>query len=135
MLRHAATRLVFLIAAVAALGLAVPALADSGRVPKPQFSTDKTTTCVLPRDEMRRTHMDLLKHRRDKTVHEGIRGGKVSLAACVECHADKTTGSVIGSPTAFCQSCHTYAAVKLDCFECHQSKAGGQRAASAAVKP
>jgi hypothetical protein len=29
---------------------------------------------------------------------------------------------VAASDTNFCQSCHTYAAVKLDCFECHTNK-------------
>jgi hypothetical protein len=24
----------------------------------------------------------------------------------------------------FCQECHAYAAVKLDCWDCHQPKAG-----------
>ena len=32
------------------------------------------------------------------------------------------TGSVAAAPTNFCVSCHSYAAVKLDCFECHASK-------------
>jgi hypothetical protein len=28
----------------------------------------------------------------------------------------------------FCQSCHNYAAVKIDCFECHSSKPAGNAA-------
>jgi hypothetical protein len=72
--------------------------------------------------EMRREHPNLLKHRRDRTVREGVRGGDNALTACIDCHAGKAGGDVIGGPDAFCQSCHSYAAVKLDCFECHQSK-------------
>ena len=25
----------------------------------------------------------------------------------------------VNAPGQFCESCHTYAAVKMDCFECH----------------
>ena len=71
---------------------------------------------------MRKTHMNLLKHQRDETVRKGIRGQKYSLAECVDCHASQNTNSVLGSNEAFCQGCHAYAAVKLDCFECHANK-------------
>ena len=66
--------------------------------------------------------MDLIKHQRTETMRLGIRGGKYSLAECVECHASTKTNSVVGSNEAFCQGCHAYAAVKLDCFECHSTK-------------
>jgi hypothetical protein len=29
---------------------------------------------------------------------------------------------VAKSETNFCQSCHNYTAVKIDCFECHSNK-------------
>lgn len=103
-----------------------PAAAD---VPQPHFEVDKSTQCVAPPAEMRRTHMDLLKHRRDRTVHEGVRGGKTGLEACIDCHAGRT-GAVVGRPDAFCQACHAYAAVKLDCFECHQPRRGATVSAS-----
>jgi hypothetical protein len=56
-------------------------------------------------------------------MRDGVRGMKTSLNGCIECHASKKTGSVLGSNENFCQSCHTYAAVKLDCWDCHQPKA------------
>ena len=65
----------------------------------------------------------MLKHQRDRTLRAGIRGEPASLNACIECHASKKTGSVLGDGQAFCQGCHEYASVKLDCFECHQPKA------------
>jgi hypothetical protein len=40
----------------------------------------------------------------------------------VDCHASDKNGSVLGSNENFCQGCHAYAAVKIDCFECHSSK-------------
>ena len=79
---------------------------------------------------MRRNHMELLKHQRDETMRSGIRTAQFSLNGCVQCHASAKTGSVLG-PEGFCQSCHSYAGVKLDCFECHASKPGATRAAGA----
>ena len=110
-----------LLAMLAFAGLAAAARAD-GRVPLPQLTVDKSTACVAPPEVMRRTHMDMLKHRRDRTVHQGVRGGDESLTRCLECHASKTTGAAIGAPDAFCQSCHDYVGVKLDCFDCHQGR-------------
>jgi hypothetical protein len=108
----------------AALFFSSAAQAGDSRVPQPKFSVDKSTQCVAPPDVMRRTHMDLLKHRRDRTVHEGMRGGDESLTRCIACHASTTNGAAIGAPDAFCQSCHAYVGVKLDCFECHQGRPG-----------
>lgn len=87
--------------------------------------------CVAPPDEMRRRHPELLRHQRDRTVREGQRGAPVSLESCVNCHATPiaaTAGaarSVLGGPDHFCQGCHSYAAVKPDCFECHSSQPTG----------
>jgi hypothetical protein len=65
--------------------------------------------------------MDMLKHKRDLTMRQGIRTKEDSLQNCIVCHASQKTNSVTGDDN-FCQSCHNYAAVKLDCFECHASK-------------
>lgn len=78
--------------------------------------------CVEDPAFMRRNHMKLLKHQRDDTVHGGIRTGKYSLKECVTCHASQSNQSVNAEAGNFCQSCHVYAAVKIDCFECHASK-------------
>lgn len=99
------------------------AFAAESKVPKPSVKIENPGTCVAPAEEMRRNHMEMLKHQRDKTLRQGVRGEKVSLNGCIECHASKSSGSVISGDN-FCQSCHTYAAVKLDCWDCHQPKAG-----------
>ncbi len=111
----------------AAASLAITWAADSeGRVPRPVISVDDSTQCVASAETMRRTHMRLLGHQRDRTVRDGVRGEPVSLNACVACHAGPgagtAAGSAIGSAQAFCESCHRYAAVKIDCFECHQPR-------------
>lgn len=94
---------------------------SSGRVAKPVHAEGKGDKCVRDTAYMRRHHMEELKHHRNETLRKGIRTTEFSLQACIECHADKKTNSVLGKE-GFCQSCHAYAAVKLDCFECHASK-------------
>ncbi|MBK7315029.1 hypothetical protein [Candidatus Aalborgicola defluviihabitans] len=97
-------------------------MAASTRVPQPVIEAARGGKCVEDPALMRRNHMELLKHQRDETVHGGIRTGKYSLKACIACHASQTTGSVTAKDTNFCQSCHNYAAVKIDCFGCHANK-------------
>lgn len=107
----------------AMLALAAPAFAaESSRVPKPVIEAGKGEQCVESAAFMRKNHMELLKHQRDETMHKGIRTRNHSLNGCIECHASRNDSSVVGSDRNFCQSCHSYAAVKLDCFECHASK-------------
>jgi hypothetical protein len=107
--------------------LAAP-LSVSAGAPKPAIKIANPGQCIAPADEMRRNHMDMLKHTRDKTMRHGIRGEKASLNGCIDCHASKETGSVLGKD-GFCESCHSYAAVKPDCWGCHQPKAGSKQAA------
>jgi hypothetical protein len=125
------------LALMAALALALGAAGAraEGRVAKPAISVDPTRGhCVAPPEEMRRNHMAMLQHQRDRTLRLGERGAKVSLNACVNCHAGKTSGRVIGSRQEFCEGCHAYAGVTLDCFECHQSKAKPIATASGAAQ-
>ena len=107
----------------ACVALALPALAfASERTPKPSIIIDKPGRCVADTETIRRNHPEMLKHQRDLTMREGIRTTRHSLKECVQCHASSKTGSVLGEK-GFCQSCHAYAGVTLDCFECHASKA------------
>jgi hypothetical protein len=109
--------------AVAAAGASLAAWVSvvHARAPKPVVVVERPGQCVEATDVMRRDHMKLLLHQRDRTMREGIRTKPHSLAGCVECHASTKTGSVLGEQ-GFCESCHRYASVKLDCFECHASK-------------
>jgi hypothetical protein len=117
--------------AIAAVMLAAsaPALAGGAgtsndlRVPLPAIEAARAgTVCIADPATMRRDHPSMLKHQRDETVHGGIRGAKASLKGCIDCHASAKTTSVAAAPGDFCQSCHGYAAVKIDCFECHSAK-------------
>jgi predicted CXXCH cytochrome family protein len=118
---HVIRALIGMLAALAAGG--VLAADPAGRTPTPVVERATAgTQCVAPPEVMRRSHMDFLKHQRDDTVHGGIRGAKFSLKGCIECHASQQTGSVNQAETNFCVSCHSYVAVKIDCFGCHTGK-------------
>lgn len=94
--------------------------------PAPHILKGLGEECVAPVDEMRRNHMEMLEHQRDDTVHLGIRPKNAgSLKGCIACHAQKdNNGSYIpiNAPGQFCESCHRYAAVSTDCFQCHATK-------------
>ena len=90
--------------------------------PAPKLDIGKGGQCVDDPQWMRKNHMHLLIRQRDETVRKGIRDEKYSLKNCIECHASLRDNSVIGRDDSFCQGCHRYEAVKIDCFECHSSK-------------
>ena len=117
------------LAVLATLVAPAPALAadtPASRVPRPAIVTPDGGKCVEDTATMRRVHMDLIRHQRDATVREGIRTTRHSLANCVNCHADTKTGRVTGAKDAFCEGCHRYAGVTLDCFECHTDRAASK---------
>jgi hypothetical protein len=108
-----------IIAAVLVLaGVADAGEKQAGRVAVPVIKIEKGEACVAPTGEMRRDHMKMLLHQRDRTLRQGLRETRFSLKNCVDCHASRETGSVLGKD-GFCSSCHQYAAVSMDCFECH----------------
>ena len=91
--------------------------ADTPRIPK-----GKGEFCVEPTEIMRKDHMKFLLHQRDRTVHDGIRSKQHSLKECVDCHVQTNQSGEfipVDAPEQFCQTCHDFASVKLDCFECH----------------
>jgi len=104
-----------------------PVFAD---IPMPDVPKAKGEQCVEPTAFMRRNHMDILTHQRDETLRKGIRTKKHSLQGCLDCHAvfieptanEQKVVVTIKSEKHFCNSCHIYAAVKIDCFDCHNSK-------------
>lgn len=74
---------------------------------------------------MRINHMKLMRHDRDDTMHNGNREIEYSLKECVTCHAVLGPDALpisVKEEGHFCRACHDYAAVKIDCFQCHNSK-------------
>jgi len=115
-------RLAAMVAATAIF--AVVAFPAAAGVDLPKLEKGKGEKCVEDTQYMRKNHMDLLKHQRDDTMRKGIRTAKHSLKKCVECHASEKTGSVAATKEDFCAACHSYASVKLDCWDCHATKPG-----------
>jgi hypothetical protein len=107
------------VAALLAVLLPVTGQAD---VPLPEISKGQGDSCVRPTDDMRKNHMEYIKHHRDETMYRGIRTTQDSLKQCVTCHAvkDEQGNYVrIDDDRHFCETCHEYAAVSIDCFQCH----------------
>lgn len=126
-----ARRLALVVALLAAFGgSALAGDASAPNIPKAQGEP-----CVRDTAYMRRYHMVELLKQRDQTVHEGLRGGDFSIARCVTCHEVKgPDGKPVSyaDPSHFCRSCHSYASVSIDCFECHNSKPGESLKAASA---
>lgn len=124
-------------AMLAVAGLALAAIAaeddsEAGGVPLPDIARGQGENCVEDTDFMRRNHMNLLMHQRDDTMRQGIRSKRHSLRECINCHVvDGPDAKPVtaASPKHFCSSCHEYAAVKIDCFDCHASRPDPQAVA------
>lgn len=93
--------------------------------PSPSIPQGKGEQCVEPTDLMRKNHMDMLMHQRDATMREGVRTKKHSLVECIDCHVvpnEKGEYPQYGTNEHFCSTCHNYASVSIDCFQCHATK-------------
>ncbi len=104
----------------------------------PEIARGKGENCVADTGLMRREHMNLLSHQRDETTRRGIRTKQFSLKECVSCHAvagPEAKPVSVKSPRHFCRSCHDYAAVKIDCFECHASRPPDPSSAESTREP
>ena len=98
-------------------------------VPMPTIVTGDGQ-CVEPVDDMRKNHMEYILHQRDETMHKGIRTKQHSLVECINCHvSDSPDAPRYSSEEHFCNACHSYASVRIDCFQCHADRpvAGAQQ--------
>lgn len=102
----------------------------------PAIPAAKGAHCVRPVQWMRRNHMKLLMQVRYQAVHEGIRNRRDSLPGCMSCHVSKLADGKYPSVTSgkfFCNACHEYVGVRIDCFSCHSNRpdSGGETVAQA----
>ena len=127
---HRAKRVVSVLSMLAVAGFVLgigiaPDTRAADRVPLPALvKAHQGEACVEPLPVIRRDHMKFLMHQRDDTVHRGIRGARHSLVGCIDCHAVKDEAGQwvrIDAPGQFCESCHAYASVTIDCFGCHSA--------------
>ena len=87
--------------------------------PEVKLPADPAAKCVLPKAEMRASHMQVIYEWRETVVRGGGRTVrladgremKMSLSnTCLACHEGKKQ---------FCDSCHEYLAVRPFCWDCH----------------
>ena len=91
-----------------------------GKTAPPQVPLPKDAKqCILPRAEMRASHMQVIYDWRETVVRGGGRmyrhpdgvEREMSLSnTCLKCHEGKKE---------FCNTCHEYLAVKPFCWDCH----------------
>ena len=101
-------------------------------IPEPALPA-RAKNCVEPVEIMRREHMHLLDEQRDRTVIDGERDGKYSLVGCMDCHNPVSASgeaASYGDEEHFCSACHSFASVKIDCFECHADRGYGAQQGS-----
>lgn len=137
MRRSAITVLAAALLVALAAASAMPALAESGWL-APHPPKGKGEHCVADTAFMRRNHMNMLLRHRTEAVRLGVRTQQYDLNGCVNCHAVAgPDGKPVSfdSPKHFCRSCHSYAAVSIDCFECHASRPEEPGKTAAAVRP
>ncbi len=105
--------------AVSAQSITIP------QPPKAKKDFSDAQKCVEPIDIIRRDHGTFLKQHRDDTMRHGVRNTQYSLVACINCHVTQDAAgnypNIKEGSEHFCRSCHTYAAVSIDCFQCHTS--------------
>lgn len=109
--------------------LSTAAVADGGGSLFPTVHEPEGKECVEDEDEMRRNHMNYILHQRDETMYKGIRANTddkgYSLAECIDCHVFPNKEGNIAThddDEHFCNACHQYASVQIDCFDCHADK-------------
>jgi hypothetical protein len=123
------TMLRSLVLGLLSLGLTGPSAAEEASIVMrslaPVIPEASGEQCVADTALMRRDHMKFLTHQRDETVRDGVRTERFSLKGCIDCHAVNGPDAkpvTAESPDHFCRVCHDYAAVRIDCFECHASR-------------
>jgi len=100
------------------------------------------TECIEDTEYMRENHMQLLLEWRDAVVREGkttytnSKGEQFEMSlqnSCLNCHNDTPETVFFTADTAnvgdnlFCYSCHNYAAVEPDCWDCHNAPREAER--------
>ena len=113
------------------------ALVNAGHA-APIIPAAKGAHCVRPVAWMRKNHMTLLMRVRYEAVHEGIRNQDESLPGCLSCHVSKLADGTYPAATSkkfFCNACHAYTGVSIDCFSCHNSRPDGGDAEAAVKAP
>ena len=111
--------------AFCAIGISIVFADGPADIPAPKQKYNEETLCVEPVEVMRKQHFEFVLEHRDKTVIDGIRTKKHSLNECINCHITANAQGEFArysDETHFCASCHQFAAVNIDCFQCHADR-------------
>ncbi|MBF0541427.1 MAG: sulfate reduction electron transfer complex DsrMKJOP subunit DsrJ [Nitrospirae bacterium] len=95
------------------------ALGPKLSIDTPAINAMTNKQCVKPAAYMRANHMTMLNSWRDTVVRggdrnlgeiDGVMYEKSLQHTCLKCHSN---------PSEFCDKCHSYASVKVYCWDCH----------------
>lgn len=111
--------LVIFLAVLASPGVWNIATGQAGAKPDPVIVTQEKE-CIEAKEVIRAEHMQILTDWREEVVRMNERtytsrttGKKYTKSltnTCLDCHSNKAE---------FCDSCHTYAGVSPNCWDCH----------------
>ena len=91
----------------------------------PAIAAMQDKQCIMDTQYMRENHMQLLVDWRDQVVREGSREFKAADGQIWEKSLDKTCLVCHSNPDQFCDECHTYADVRVNCWDCHDKVNSG----------
>ncbi len=105
----------------------VPFLANAGSdgshespsLDTPTINAMSDKKCIEDTEYMKSSHMQLLDQWRNEVVRDGATTYTSSSGQVYEMSLDDTCLSCHSNPEEFCNSCHSYSAVSLYCWECH----------------
>lgn len=105
------------------IGNASPAPEPSLDTPAINAMSEKV--CIEDTDFMRSHHMQMLVEWRDETVRDGARQYVSTSGQVYEKSLDDTCLVCHSNPEQFCDTCHTYANVEINCWDCHEKVNAG----------
>jgi hypothetical protein len=92
----------------------------TGSSAPPQVPLPKDgSKCVLPRAEMRASHMQVIYEWRETVVRGGGRKTRLADGREVEMSLSNTCLGCHEGQKKFCTACHEYLAVQPFCWDCH----------------
>ncbi len=97
-------------------------VAAGGWTPRPVFPKGQGDHCVEPTEVMRRLHGEIVRPPDGTPSSRGL--PHHDLAGCVACHAQRDKNGAyipVNAKGQFCESCHRFSAVSINCFSCHAS--------------
>ena len=108
-----------LLLAVATVGFATRGAADDW-TPRPVIPKAQGERCVEPTEVMRKWHNEIVRPADGSSAPRTL--PHHDIAGCVSCHAERDKNGAyvpVNAEGQFCESCHRFSAVSINCFSCH----------------